>query len=1261
MFKCRGAFVAGVFLLAGVCSAGDSFTEDDFIVLSSPVSPRVAYALDSKGGQVRLVIQVGRIEENPNGAVTLSAGMSAVKSVILKESDAKLQTKDGITEYSFAVPSSSLVNQEADWEKFRLGLSVAWKGGPFGEDRQRERFLHNGGAAGGGFSSNPNDWSPLNLKEHAAIIANLKNRIFVNLAQPVDGKLSIVIEDEKGRRVRNLIAGQPMKKGKQRIEWDGTDEQGNVVTAGMYSWRAISHAGITPRYLFSFYNNGEPPFRNGSPTSNWLSDHSDPVAAASFGGKVYFGAPVAESGHNVVQLTLDGKKTNHISFPTLVGIGTLFLAADEKCCYAVMEGTPHYEPFKDLPDGKWEFRRPLNIMRWDAATANVVKYKGPRGEKVLTDNTYLGSGPHPRGTKVPNAHNLAGAALLNGRIYVSLNKENRISIVNAENGEQASEIKMEKPGLLATDGKDFMVAFSLGTLMKIDPVSGKTNPLFVPKLSEMPKTGDPEQELYGFKNANPTGMAVNEKREIFLSDNGVDQNIKVFSSDGKLLRTIGKKGGRPLNGTWDGSGMYRPHGITLDKDGKLWVTETYTYPRRISVWDSQSGKLLRDFFGPSHYGADEGSFDVNDHTRWIGGGVLWKLDFETKTAKPISTLFTQTKPGMMQTQMMGMSWSFYKMGNRTFMISCGRGQSVYELRPDGSAKLWSVCGQLTAISQNPRWTLPKAIVDLPAVRALMEQNGKDCNPPVKLDFETFGGWGDKVKFNEKLMRNPKTQAAISILWVDKNGDDLGQPDEFEVLGAGDSFMNVNWGAGNPTLDLNMPATIGGKKLLLKFKPDGFLTSGAPNYSLAKAISNSVPLEPGVGNAECIQDRFGREIFNNSPMRGVAPDGRTLWTYPNRWVGVHGSHESPLPEIGVTQGILWFLGTAPLDEKAEVMMMNGNHGRFFVMTTDGIYLDEMFKDVRVTQIADAYMIGGECFGGYFGKGEDGKYYLQSGHTDYRVFQINGLEQVKRLDGSVSVTPEQVIAAQANGEQKAARKLEKKFVPVEEVTADNKQFTTDPNQWPGLWDTIRWGSPGQPFPFVQVKILRRGDRLHLAYRVKDPSPWVNRGKDWTMLFKTGDCVDFQFSTDPKAKAGRGEPVPGDKKLLVAQSGDKPIAVLYSYRVPGAKAPVSFSSPWRTERVDEVTELKFAQISVKPGDGAYDILISVPLADLGLPAAGQALELLGDFGVIYGDSEGSMDVLRSYWSNQATGLVNDVPGEIMITPRLWGTLKFNGGANQ
>jgi hypothetical protein len=34
-----------------------------------------------------------------------------------------------------------------------------------------------------------------------------------------------------------------------------------------------------------------------------------------------------------------------------------------------------------------------------------------------------------------------------------------------------------------------------------------------------------------------------------------------------------------------------------------------------------------------------------------------------------------------------------------------------------------------------------------------------------------------------------------------------------------------------------------------------------------------------------------------------------------------------------------------------------------------------------------------------------------------------------------------------------------------------------------------------------------------------------------------------------------------------------------------------------------------------------------------------------------------LRMYWANKATGLVNDVPGEIMAQPNLWGVAALVG----
>jgi len=60
------------------------------------------------------------------------------------------------------------------------------------------------------------------------------------------------------------------------------------------------------------------------------------------------------------------------------------------------------------------------------------------------------------------------------------------------------------------------------------------------------------------------------------------------------------------------------------------------------------------------------------------------------------------------------------------------------------------------------------------------------------------------------------------------------------------------------------------------------------------------------------------------------------------------------------------------------------------------------------------------------------------------------------------------------------------------------------------------------------------------------------------------------------------------------------------------------------------------------------------LGLaPAVG--LRLRADFGILRGDELGQETRERLYWANQATGIVSDVPSEIMLTPGLWGEVRF------
>lgn len=109
---------------------------------------------------------------------------------------------------------------------------------------------------------------------------------------------------------------------------------------------------------------------------------------------------------------------------------------------------------------------------------------------------------------------------------------------------------------------------------------------------------------------------------------------------------------------------------------------------------------------------------------------------------------------------------------------------------------------------------------------------------------------------------------------------------------------------------------------------------------------------------------------------------------------------------------------------------------------------------------------------------------------------------------------------------------------------------------------------------------------------------------------------------------------------------------HRKPGGKNPIEITSPWRGAKVDEVRQLPEARIEVKTDANGYTVKASLALSDLGVSLE-SGEELRADFGVTFGDALGTDTNLRSCWSNQSTGLVDDIPGEIMFSPNLWGKM--------
>ena len=115
---------------------------------------------------------------------------------------------------------------------------------------------------------------------------------------------------------------------------------------------------------------------------------------------------------------------------------------------------------------------------------------------------------------------------------------------------------------------------------------------------------------------------------------------------------------------------------------------------------------------------------------------------------------------------------------------------------------------------------------------------------------------------------------------------------------------------------------------------------------------------------------------------------------------------------------------------------------------------------------------------------------------------------------------------------------------------------------------------------------------------------------------------------------------------------VAVLYEPVVPGIDEGVGFASPWRSVNIDRVTEPAGVKLRATPIEGGYAIDAAVPWEVLGIvPRRG--MKIRGDCGVLFGNDAGEITTLRSYWCNQNTSIVSDVPSEVSLEPRQWGTL--------
>jgi hypothetical protein len=1062
-------------------------------------------------------------------------------------------------------------------DSFNMGMEFLW-GPPDGRTFPEHRYadlLMPGTSSREFFWTAVDSWGPVTLEpkgnlnlpkvEHAASTEYLqKTQGPVPLAytMPCDGFATLVIDDEQGRRVKNLIGMAPRPKGEQTDLWDGTDDSGRLMPPGTYRLRGLVHAGIDPVYEAGYGTPGVPPWETADGTGGWMSDHNPDVAVAAGRETMLVAASGCEGGRALVGADMNGRrKWGESKFQGIAAV-----AVDDRHGYAAMNG-----------GHGWGVKNP-SIGRVRLADGKYAPFAAQPEPQLIV--------------KVATAEEQAtvrGLAVVGDRLAVALAGPDVVRFFHKESMEPLGTVKLTAPGGLATDKAGKLYAVSGQSVVTIG--DGTVAPLVTSNLEK------------------PTGLAVDAEGKIYVADRGAQQ-VKVFTSAGAFDRAVGVPGGRPLPGAWLPGGMRDPNGIAVDPQGRLWVAEETMFPKRLSVW-AADGTLVTDFIGPTTYGGMGACVDPDDKTRVFGNGCEYRLDYAANKATVTANLIDDNLVG-----------ELLKIDGREYLMT-KRGQ-LYQRRGDGLVKV-------AEVGSGVRMTPEGAVHD---------------------------AWHVKRTLPLSLPAGADPNASFSFVWSDL--DDDGQMEAEECQTATASLGLGYWGG--YWLDERFHIYSAGPEVrTVPLK--GWTGAGAPIWDLARIRTVGKSGE----HPTKLYCATGGRVIVGTPLTCLADDGARLWSYgPDRHNDVHGSHHAPIPDRDDQLfGVLSCIGTADTPV-GKVFAMNSNMGRLFLMTVDGLLVGSVFQDCRIG--ADAWpsqpragapmggvTMGGEWFGGYFFKAKaTNEYYLVAGGQSYNLIRLNGLEKLQAISPTtVTLTPAGLLAAEKLQRERAAAKATASMLSIARIATPEKldgrldKYAKD--------SFVSWKAGNAS---ARGAVATDGKSLYLAYDVQgDSNPMVNGGQDATQLFVTGDSVDLQLGTDPGADPKRADAVPGDLRLVISVLDGKPAAVLYRWKTAGEKRPQTFTCPWRQYTVEDVRVLDDATVTINRRADGYAVEAAVPLATLGFdPQPGKTYRL--DLGAIFSDATGTNRAMRMYWANKATGLVNDVPGEIMPAPNLWGSATVAGG---
>lgn len=393
----------------------------------------------------------------------------------------------------------------------------------------------------------------------------------VEFTLEADAHVSVIVLDHDGRIVRELLHGEPCKKGENTVEWNGRDNGGRRLPAGEYTWKLLATDGMHAKYVMTL---GTSP---NTAWEAWPGNNAGIYALCCDGQSLYFGS-CGQSTIQIVKQSLTGKRAWTVPSSYQPWQGPIALGRSTDKLFSLQPNGMVYRIDADTSD---------MLGRFNASWAALAPPSPPGAKRAASP-----APPRPTLSSGAQAMDLAAN---DEYVAISYYGNDGIRWYKPGTGRLIDEARIPKPLGIAFDKPGRLLVISGGAVMAMSRADKKPKTV----ISDVP-------DAYRLAVDPATG-------DIFVAMQGATQQVARYRADGTLVRTFGRLGGRRM-GTYKPEDFSNVTDITADPSGGFDIAESDA-PRRVARFNPD-GSVRREWNGPQCYAPYAQIDPADSSTAW---------------------------------------------------------------------------------------------------------------------------------------------------------------------------------------------------------------------------------------------------------------------------------------------------------------------------------------------------------------------------------------------------------------------------------------------------------------------------------------------------------------------------------------------------------------------------------------------------------------------------------------------------------------------